>query len=166
MATLPCYGVAAEVGVLDGQFSQQILQKNSPRRFYLIDCWQCPPGWDPLTVDKINQDYLKSYYTLLERYANNPAVRILREWSLAAATLFPKDYFDWVYIDADHIQVAQDINAWLPKVKQGGYLLGHDYCGDNPVAKDVDQFSKVNNLPYFLTQERLATWVFQKRTKE
>ncbi len=35
---------------------------------------------------------------------------------------------DFAFIDADHIEpaVRKDIEAWRPKVKEGGMLLGHD----------------------------------------
>jgi hypothetical protein len=46
-----------------------------------------------------------------------------------AATLVPDNHFDFVFIDADHAyaSVRQDIIDWLPKVKPGGWLCGHDY---------------------------------------
>ena len=39
------------------------------------------------------------------------------------------EYFDLVYIDADHTyeSVKDDIAAWFPKVKPGGWITGHDY---------------------------------------
>lgn len=37
---------------------------------------------------------------------------------------------DYVYIDADHHYdaVCRDIDAWLPKIKPGGLISGHDFC--------------------------------------
>ena len=63
-----------------------------------------------------------------------PQFRILRMDSEEAVALFPKEsflggYFDFVYIDADHTydMVKKDIELWLPLVKKGGVIGGHDY---------------------------------------
>ena len=49
--------------------------------------------------------------------------------SLDAAADFPDGSLAFVFIDADHsyAAVCADISAWLPKVKPGGVLAGHDY---------------------------------------
>jgi hypothetical protein len=45
-----------------------------------------------------------------------------------AITRYPDEYFDVVFIDADHryTAVKKDIQQWLMKVKKGGLLCGHD----------------------------------------
>lgn len=49
--------------------------------------------------------------------------------SLTAATFFPDRSLDWVHLDArhDYQHVRADIQAWLPKVKHGGWLSGDDF---------------------------------------
>jgi len=49
--------------------------------------------------------------------------------SIEAAKTFHPGYFDVVYIDANHTKegALEDIQAWLPLVKEGGVLMGHDY---------------------------------------
>jgi hypothetical protein len=49
--------------------------------------------------------------------------------SLTAARLFGDASVDWVHLDArhDYASVKADIQAWLPKVKRGGWLSGDDY---------------------------------------
>jgi hypothetical protein len=52
--------------------------------------------------------------------------------SLDAVKKFRDESLDFVFIDASHEyeDVKKDIEAWLPKVKPGGILAGHDYHGD------------------------------------
>lgn len=62
--------------------------------------------------------------------------------SVEGAKQFADGSLDVVFIDGDHYDVAADIAAWLPKVKRGGILAGHDYNlshqGAFPVRRDVD----------------------------
>lgn len=49
--------------------------------------------------------------------------------SLTAVRLFGDASVDWVHLDArhDYDNLVADIQAWLPKVKPGGWLSGDDY---------------------------------------
>lgn len=70
--------------------------------------------------------------------------------SAKSAEGFPDGYFDLVYIDACHEYDAAlaDIRAWLPKVRPGGVLAGHDYHLDySGVIKAVQEvFSGRQNV--------------------
>lgn len=63
----------------------------------------------------------------------------IRSHSLDAATRFSDQSLDFVFIDADHgfEAVSADIRAWLPKVKPGGILAGHDYEPQFPGVIDA-----------------------------
>jgi hypothetical protein len=65
----------------------------------------------------------------LRRMAPYPHVQAVRGESTTAARAFPDRHFDLVYIDADHgyEAVKADLRAWLPKVRAGGWIAGHDY---------------------------------------
>lgn len=54
-----------------------------------------------------------------------------------------------VYIDAmhDYDSVKKDLILWGAKVKQGGFICGHDYCQTfGGVIKAVDEFVAQNGL--------------------
>jgi predicted O-methyltransferase YrrM len=85
------------------------------------------------------------------------AVTPIRMASVNAAKLFPDNSIDIVFIDACHEYecVKEDINAWLPKIKKGGIISGHDYqWGDDkrpegaPVKKAVDEIFGVTNVTF------------------
>ena len=94
----------------------------------------------------------------LHREFNRHAQHLIGRWSLVwgdspvVATFFPDRSLDLVFIDGDHSRdaVAADLAAWLPKVRPGGTLAGHDYSpegrgampyGCHPgVVRAVDEF--------------------------
>src|SRR6266568_2029202 len=49
--------------------------------------------------------------------------------SVTASGLFSDASVDWVHLDArhDYASVKADVQAWLPKLKPGGWLSGDDY---------------------------------------
>lgn len=55
--------------------------------------------------------------------------RIIRAESVDAAGMIGDASLDFAFIDADHSYegCAADIRAWLPKIKPGGWIGGHDY---------------------------------------
>ena len=58
----------------------------------------------------------------------------VRMTSLEAATRYKDLSLDFVFLDGDHgyEAVKADIQAWLPKLKPGAILGGHDYSLDWP----------------------------------
>jgi len=71
-------------------------------------------------------------------------IRPLRMHSTQAAKCFADESVDFVFLDALHERwsVSQDIKAWLPKVRNGGLLGGHDFDGLCPGVREavVEQF--------------------------
>lgn len=77
-----------------------------------------------------------------ERLRPYPNVRALAVGSAEASRLVPDGTLDFVYIDAVHTfrHVCRDIDLWLPKVRAGGLIGGHDYSPENwpGVVRAVD----------------------------
>ena len=96
-----------------------------------------------LAVELINHCHVKPQLSLVELSHGNMAaalsvlapvmdkidVRSLlgNSWDMADA--FPPASVDFVFVDGDHSyeSVLKDIKAWLPKVRPGGILAGHDF---------------------------------------
>lgn len=80
--------------------------------------------------------------------------------SAFAALHFVQKNADAIFIDADHSEAAvrADVTAWLPIVKPGGILAGHDY-DEEGVKNAVDSILK----PLGEVRTVGRCWVFEKR---
>jgi predicted O-methyltransferase YrrM len=77
-----------------------------------------------------------------EAMAEHKNVFHYQETGNEAAGYFPYSFFDFIYIDAchDYDSVKNDIKVWLPKLKDTGFLCGHDYPGRGEgVKRAVDE---------------------------
>tara|TARA_B100000214_G_C23940046_1_gene615238 strand:- start:877 stop:1413 length:537 start_codon:yes stop_codon:yes gene_type:complete len=125
--------VCAEVGVWEGELSSFIL-KRQPAKLHLIDPWQTQDVIDRLY--SINQEKMdRVYENVSNRFGKLSNVEIHREFSTNVS--FPIEYFDWVYIDADHSYdaVKKDLEFYYPLMKKGAYLCGDDYGLWHPKPK-------------------------------
>ena len=83
----------------------------------------------------LEDEFLKNTKPVADHY------KLLIMQSVAASKLFPDHSLDFVFIDAAHGYefVKEDIEAWLPKVKQGGLIAGDDYQTWPGVKQAVDE---------------------------
>jgi hypothetical protein len=66
-----------------------------------------------------------------------------------SSKFFEDNSVDVIFIDAGHSydSVIQDIKSWLPKIKDGGIMSGHDYNSWSGVNKAVNEiFDKVDKI--------------------
>lgn len=111
-----------EVGCYQGE-STAIFAANF-KYVYAVDCWQ--DGVDPFWKSHENMALIENQFDLrMSVYAN---VTKIKDLSMSAAKKFDS-MVDFVYIDASHDyeSVVNDIKAWLPFVRSGGWIGGHDY---------------------------------------
>ena len=69
------------------------------------------------------------YNTFLNNIDNYKNISHIKKTSDEAVSEIPNDFVDFVYIDGLHTyeQVKKDIANYLPKIKNGGFIGGHDY---------------------------------------
>lgn len=164
---IPKNGIVAEIGVEGGDFAADILKHTNPKKLYLIDCWDSQTFEECTTF--YSQDIEDKFYEYVKkRFANDPRVKVIKAYSLEATELFEDEFFDWVYIDANHRYeaVKKDLSAWWKKIKQGGYMCGDDY-GVSPlnfgVIRAVNEFLQANNLIFsLLTNQTFANYAIKK----
>lgn len=165
-----CHGV--EVGVFQGDFSSQILKIVNPTTLILVDPFvtniQLNYGaeWQYLPTAYSTE---KDYYNLMERFEKeiaNGQVGVIKKMSLDAVTTFEDGMFDFVYIDASHLyeDIKNDLIAWMPKVKSGGLICGHDYThySNFGVIQAVDEFCMEAGYEMILFNESEGDYSLKK----
>lgn len=144
-------GDAAELGVAEGRFSEEILDWPWVfPRVYLVDRWstvieQKGDGGFP-------QDWHDANFRMMqERVARfGDRAVVLRGDSAEMAAHVPDRSLALLYIDCEHTYkgVKEDLGAWVPKVAQGGIIAFHDYQNpDYTVRPAVDEFAAAHGLP-------------------
>lgn len=119
-----------EVGSWVGQSALEILKCSEEIELHCVDTWQGSPS--DLTGEFANAyGEQRLYETFLENMGDRLNVSVFphRLTSVEAAKRFKEQgyQFAMVYLDPDHEKAAEDIRAWLPLVRPGGIIAGHDY---------------------------------------
>ena len=152
---LPKGSVGAEIGVWRGDFSSRLLSVVRPARLHLVDPWkfETSSGYERAryggAVAKNQAEMDGIYETVLRRFAEEAetgVVLVHRGPSAQIGMQFDDAYFDWVYIDGNHLYeyVKSDLEVFETKVKPGGLLTGDDYgvrgWWEDGVTRAVDEF--------------------------
>lgn len=126
--TFPSGSRFVEVGSWKGKSSAfmcvEIANSGKKMEFYCVDTWLGSSehrGFEGM--ESLYEQFVDNMRPLEGYYAP------MRTESLKAAATFDDESLDFVFIDASHEyeDVKADIMAWLPKVRRGGILAGHDY---------------------------------------
>ena len=80
-------------------------------------------------------DAEKAFIKMSQNYTN---IFKIKKTSSEASTMFDSGFFDFVYVDGghDYYNANNDMACWLPKIKEGGYMGGHDW-GIEDVQKAI-----------------------------
>jgi len=133
LAKFPVGMTIAEVGVYRGAYSKRIAESAKPTKYFLIDCWQhVDDDTDYSKLDGCNDDnerHEKNYRWVQRMFRNYPGAELIREFSGPAAEQIADASLDAVYIDGDHTYEGclADLRAYSKKVKESGFMWGHDY---------------------------------------
>lgn len=106
----------------------ELMNQGKMISFYAVDHWCGSPGKQYLTEIAHHGDAFARFMAMLVDNRVVDQVWPLRCDSTMAAGAFRDDSLDFVFLDAAHDfeSVRKDVQAWLPKVKEGGVLAGHD----------------------------------------
>ncbi len=133
--------VVAEIGTASGYTAAHIL-KYCPqvKHLYAIDLKRPDPELDFL--------------------AGLPGAELRLGHSHEVAKDFPDGLLDLIFIDADHSEAAvrRDLAAWVPKVKPGGVIAGHDYGSHNHPGVEIAVSEFFRDHPHPVRLEANKVW--------
>lgn len=87
-------------------------------------------------------DHFMAVFQGVQRLRQDLVLSVMRSETSHASQLFADDSIDLVFFDADHTRegLLHDVDAWMPKIRPGGTLCGHDYSTGFPgVVELVDE---------------------------
>ena len=139
-------GVVAEIGVANGDFSQNLLDELQPSQFFALDTFELhliPMAWGFRTEELLRgKPHLEFYQNRFSSLGD----RIVIKQGLSDEVLetLPDKYFDLIYIDAghDYDHVRRDADLSQQKLKDEGILVFNDYI----------MFDHIQRVPYGVVQ--------------
>jgi hypothetical protein len=174
----PPQGVAAEIGTAEGYFADYMLKELKPKKLHLIDPWRFQDVPDYLkdannTTDEEGDRRYKAILGKFDKSIRGGIVEVHRALSTEIAESFPDEHFDFIHVDGNHTYAAclADLHAFDRKVKQSGFITGHDYQtipiarkdNHNGVIQAVNNFVIEMEYAFLaLTFEEAPTYVIAK----
>jgi len=167
----------AEIGVERGVYSKTICQRMLGVKLFLVDPWKAYRGYR----EHVSQEKLDGFYEETKERLRDYDVELVRKFSVDAAKDFENESLDFAYLDGNHeySHVVNDLTAWVPKVKIGGIVSGHDFIsrknpeylmGVIPAVRGYQEAYRIPTLYIIGRKERIEgekrdntrSWMFVK----
>lgn len=145
----------AEIGVWEGDYAEKLCRVNPGLQLICVDPWKIQPDYREAKNDHARME--QAFETAKQRLGRFNCT-LMRMTSLEAAAQVPDGSLDFIYVDGNHLlkYVLADLSAWVPKVRVGGVIAGHDYKAFDrkpfiQVKQAVDEFTKTHSInPWFV----------------
>lgn len=153
------YRKGAEIGVWRGAYSAAFCQADPALHMLCVDPWEPHRDWldtkNTLPEPEARIFIEEAYGHARAKLAGLNAT-IARKFSAEAAAEVPDGSLDFVYIDANHVYdaVTADLEAWVPKVRPGGIVSGHDYR----VFKNKPMIHVVEAVNAYTKRHQISPW--------
>lgn len=167
LSILPKNAVIAELGVAAGKLTYNLITPLcNPVEYHLIDIWKHDTNELKDVKRKKQYKETKSRAKIIHKIHRDDSVKVM--------STFPDNYFDWVYVDGEHSYEGclRDLEICRLKVKDDGYIAGHDFeifkSEDKRrwgVVKAVTDFCKKHNyeLTHLTNNDKLApSYILEK----
>jgi len=164
---IPKNSTIAELGVFKGEFSKQIIEIAEPKKLYLVDIFSGRMGSGNQDGENMTFVNLEDVYKQLHSdFKHNSSIALCQSTTQNFLSKIPDNTLDAIYIDADHsyISTKSDLMLSYKKVKNGGFIMGHDYCINKfpGVYNSVNEFCQIykQNIKY-ITNDKLPSYCIE-----
>jgi len=158
-------GKFVEVGTWLGKSASylavEIINSGKDIKLDCVDTWN--GSQEHLNMDLVKNDELYNQF-LKNIEPVSAVINPIRMDSIEASKLYDDESIDFIFIDASHDyeNVKKDIEAWYPKLKDGGIFAGHDFSADWPgVISAVNEFASAEKYPIEVGE---YCWMITKRS--
>jgi len=121
----------AEIGVYRGLFAERVLDQSPDiETYYMIDPWRHLDDWNK-PANKADDQFDRIHDEAMTRTQAHEARRtVLRGRTTEMIDEIPEASLDFAYVDGDHTLrgITLDLLNVYPRVKDGGWLGGDDFC--------------------------------------
>lgn len=156
--------LCAEVGTWKGYSASIIAEIIKPLNgsLYCVDHWEGSQGFEKQATERDIFNIFKENMKELDLW---DVIHPLHMDSKYASLIIAPTVFDFIFIDANHEYeyVKADILGWLPALKQGGIMCGHDWyrpkksgLGHPGVTKAVEEI-----FPSFEVMGNSRVWSYK-----
>ncbi|MCL2019504.1 MAG: TylF/MycF family methyltransferase [Oscillospiraceae bacterium] len=152
-------GSIAEVGVLQGDFSQHLNRLFPDRRLYLFDTFE---GYDTrdFTEEQIKNEVADIFQNSSDFLPETSVELVMSKLPYPDKAIIKKGYFPetfditdekfcFVFLDLNlYNPTKSGLEIFYPLMSRGGVILIHDYFfgGQNGVSRAVDEFLNENSI--------------------
>lgn len=141
--------VMLEIGAFAGESTKMLLDSGKIEKLYVIDAWQNGlDTFDPTITCDLGE-VEKIFDATVEPYGDK--VVKIKSNSLEYFDKFNDGFFDIIYHDSCHeyLHVKTEVQLYLPKIKEGGIVSGHDYGSPfEGVKRAVDELIVIPDKTY------------------
>ena len=130
-----------EIGVAFGSNMKMLLDETSLTKLWGVDTYS-EAAWNVGDLLNVNEEFgsfdglYQHILAMLKPYGTR--AKIARMTSEEGSKKFKNESLDFIFIDGDHFDLENDLKYWERKVRDGGYIMGHDW--NHPCFGNITQY--------------------------
>lgn len=139
---LKIFGIDIFANKVDDEFHPYKIEKNKTKFINNFNVFENTlNSAEGQTISSNESIYFEFLFNLAQKNLLDKVVPICL-FSEDAANLFEDESIDCLFLDAAHDRdnILNDLKNWVPKIKKGGILCGHDYAPGWSTQPFVDEF--------------------------